>query len=285
MSNAWPVPAALSPRTPASLRPSHGRIQHGLFRHVFVPQVDDAVLGPHGEPGEDHAFDHQVRQFVEDHPVFEGPRFALVRIADHVLRPPRLTGHHFPFAARGKPGPAHPPQHAVLEFLQSMGRRGRRFGQGADGGVVFGRVVVRIAPETATHLGQRVGQSGGVAVDDPCHAIDLGERKRGQGHIVDGDGGGRVAAAQAGHLVDLHVVAPGQACGQLGLLGGTTRHGTDHVAAHLHRCGRRRSAAEVRVVTDQLFQPIQGHVVPLGNLAQHRVVQEPPVVMPREQLA
>src|SRR5262249_53555219 len=52
---------------------------------VFVAYIDDAFLSAHDEAAQDHALDHQVRNVIEDEPVLEGARLALVGIADDVL--------------------------------------------------------------------------------------------------------------------------------------------------------------------------------------------------------
>ena len=73
---------------------------------------------PVTRPADDHAFDHQVRQILQDEAIFDRARLALVGVADDVLFWPRLAPHERPFQFRRKSGAAHPAQVAGLQRCQ-----------------------------------------------------------------------------------------------------------------------------------------------------------------------
>ena len=79
-------------------------------QRVFVPDVDEAFLGADGLGADDHALEDGVGIGLEDGAVHEGPRVALVAVADEVFRRSLRPAGGLPLLARGEPGPAPAPE-------------------------------------------------------------------------------------------------------------------------------------------------------------------------------
>src|SRR5581483_9795524 len=63
---------------------------------ILTADVDVSDMGLHGQGGNHHALDYGVRIVFEDQPVFAGPGFALVAVAQHILGLWRLLGNERP---------------------------------------------------------------------------------------------------------------------------------------------------------------------------------------------
>ena len=76
-----------------------GLVQHANGIRVFRAHIDVALVGPHGEAGNDHALDQQEGVAFHQHTVGEGAGVALVGVAHHVLLPSPGVAHGAPLDA------------------------------------------------------------------------------------------------------------------------------------------------------------------------------------------
>src|ERR1035438_916895 len=60
---------------------------------TYFRSEDLSAARPHRQPADHYPFDHRVRIMLENQPVFARAGFALVAVAQHILRLGRLLGH------------------------------------------------------------------------------------------------------------------------------------------------------------------------------------------------
>ena len=101
-----------------------GRARFGerLFEAlVRVPDLAVRVVvadrDAHRVPGDDHAFDDDVRVVAQEIAILERAGLAFVRIAHEIFRAGVLLGHEAPFEARRKAGAAAPRSAEALTVL------------------------------------------------------------------------------------------------------------------------------------------------------------------------
>ncbi len=201
----------------------HGDLQVLDGQGVFGPDVDVGLGGPDGVAARHHALQEPVGVALAHRPVHEGPRIALVGVADHVLLVAGRGQGHLPFAARGETRPAPAPQSrgqdVVHHLLAGAGRE--RPVQGripAPGDVLVDGAEVQEA-RVGQHPALLEGQEGVLGqgpylgpglqplarevAQDPVHGHAARKKAFQQGvHLVGGDGG-EAHPRLAGHL-DVH---------------------------------------------------------------------------------
>ena len=236
-----------------------------MSARVFVPQVHDAARCPDDEARQHHPLDDEIGKVLQDYPVLEGSRLALVGVANHVLGGRLLGAHQLPLQARWKARASHPPEAALLEIGDQLQGRLVRIGLGerhpdslvrALGIPVWVDLPGPVRPELtlrsalADHLGQGVHVRGA------------------HGHSVDPHSRSSLAAPETRCLLDLHIVPVGERRPQpTGQPVGSGQVAA-HVAAHRHLDRRRRRGAEMRIERDQLLQAVLGHRESDGQLSQ-----------------
>ena len=92
---------------------------------VFGAHIDEAFAGPHSVGADDHPLDHQMRVALQERAVHEGPRVALVGIADDVLGLPAGCPHELPLAPSGEACTASSSQARIEDLLDDGLRRQR----------------------------------------------------------------------------------------------------------------------------------------------------------------
>ena len=92
------------------------------FRPVLVADVDDAAACPGEHTGHGHALDDEVRHGGEDTSILDGPWFALVRVADHVLFVPGCVAHSLPLDRRAETCASHATELGSPERGEDRGR-------------------------------------------------------------------------------------------------------------------------------------------------------------------
>ncbi len=107
-------------------------LQAVVSQVVFAADVDETFARPNGIGGDRHRLDDAVGVAFQDQPVFEGARFALVGVADHVLGLSGGGGNERPLASGGEAGPAAPLEPGSVDLGDHFrrGHLGHRFGQG-----------------------------------------------------------------------------------------------------------------------------------------------------------
>ena len=89
---------------------------------ILVAQIEKAPGRARGVGGDDHALDHGVGIVIEQRPILEAARFALVRVADNRLGVAVGFGHRLPLDAGGEARAAPSGQPAVAHVLQHVQR-------------------------------------------------------------------------------------------------------------------------------------------------------------------
>ncbi len=102
-------------------------------QRVLTPDVDPAVLGPGGEPGEGERLDDRERVVLHHHPVLERAGFRLVAVGHHVLGTTLFGGHRPPFHTGGEGGAAPAGQTGVGH--RGAHRLGPQLDRPLEGGV------------------------------------------------------------------------------------------------------------------------------------------------------
>src|SRR5258708_3670288 len=72
-----------------------------LLLLVFVTNVKVTALGARNQAGQNHALDYEMRHLGEDEAVFNGPRLALIGIANNVFFRRARMAHMLPLLVRG----------------------------------------------------------------------------------------------------------------------------------------------------------------------------------------
>ena len=244
-----------------------------------MAQVDDALIGAGHPAAQHHRLDHQVRQFLQDHAVLEGARFALVRVADHVLGIALGAGGEVPFHSGGKTRPSHAAQAGGLEsvhhFLAArfpIGR-GQQFSQ-----YPIARGLVRIG------VGGPAVWRGGFIRRERSVPGGIGpdlRRRAGNRHLVDRAGRRAVATAQAGHLLHLHAGQIPQGFGHLGAVPGASLHGAGDVPANLHLGGLPGRGAKHGIEPAQPFEVVKRRPGFQRERPQHLVGHRPVLLLQR----
>src|SRR3990172_2281605 len=227
---------------------------------VLVAEVDPAALGADHARGQAHALHDQVRQLLQEDAVLERSGLALVGVADDVLWRRRLLPDQFPLEPRLESRPAHSPEASGLErrdhLIRGLGPR------------LIGRE--RLATLSVRIHAPLAGRRGGLAVflGMPGHVGHAFGGDGADGDAIDHRGGGPVAAAEAGDLLDLHVLlaiekrldlrAPRLAAGEE----------AGDVAAECDLHAGRRRCPEMGVEGDDLLEAVERHAQPLGGVAQ-----------------
>src|SRR5581483_1892660 len=80
----------------ARIRVAQGFLHDDRQVAILAADVDVSDMGLHCEGGNHHALDYGVRIVFEDQPVFAGPGFALVAVAQNVFGLRRLLGNERP---------------------------------------------------------------------------------------------------------------------------------------------------------------------------------------------
>ncbi len=94
------------------------RLEHPDPPVVFAADVEVCGLDAHGVAGDDTSLDQQVRVDLEDPPVLEGARLALVAVHAQVLRQVGLLRHEGPLQTGGE---ARATAAAEVRFLHLVG--------------------------------------------------------------------------------------------------------------------------------------------------------------------
>src|ERR1019366_4654260 len=92
---------------------------------VFAAQIEHAFARADGEGAQRHALEYQVRLGGEQDAIVEGPGFAFVGIADHVVRLALGFAAGLPFQAGGEAGAATSAQIRRLELSNQPLRAAR----------------------------------------------------------------------------------------------------------------------------------------------------------------
>ena len=187
---------------------------HRVF--VFLAHVDDPVAGAHGDGGQDHAFDHLVRAFLDEGPVHEGARVPFVAVGHDELDGILVLVGCFevalgqarpvPFAPGGKARPAAPAQLRLGDLDDDVARLPGRiaaFAQDAVDGFVaaLGEIGLDLV---------RVGLGGELEHQAVLQLHEVGALAVGPGARPGGDAlfllrerlvGGAAQAHQAAHPV------------------------------------------------------------------------------------
>ncbi len=236
------------------------------LRRILVADEDEAALRAYAPCRERHPLEHEVRQVAQDLPILEGSGLALVGVADDEAGRRRLAGHERPLAAGRKAGAAHAPQPRLLEQRRERpALAGERRAKCAVALRLL-RVDLRLSPSAPRPLRRR----SPVLLDRSEQILAGSERENA---LADGGGGCGVAAPEAGHLAQLHVVATREQLAQPGAGGGSAGQGAGEVSAELHDDALRRSAAEVGVEGGEALQAVQRYSAPPGQLAQRRLAE------------
>ena len=100
------------------------RLAHPPNRQrILVANVEDALGRADGVRADDHPFDDAVRVGLQEHAVHEGPRVALVAVANEILRLSRGLADAPPLLARQEPRAAAPAQAAPANLVNDLFRR------------------------------------------------------------------------------------------------------------------------------------------------------------------
>ena len=198
---------------------------------VFSPDVEEALLAAGGQPGNGHGFDEEERIFLHEHPVLEGSRLRLVRVADQITD--RLGGagavDRLPFPPRGKGGPTPSHQLGIDNLANDP------LGTQVDG-----------PPQgLITPLGQMILQALGLeAADAPQHAqFGLALLRDAEGC---GDGRGLRFAVRPLHR------------GQEGVRRGRSQRAFPRLAAGRRDQGRRGALAEAEAGAPEPGELLRG---------------------------
>ena len=88
---------------PLCRRRNADRVLHGADRvRVFRADIDEALVGAHGDARNRHAFDQHEGITLHHHPVGKGPAVALVGVAADIFLVGLGIMHGFPLDARGE---------------------------------------------------------------------------------------------------------------------------------------------------------------------------------------
>ena len=116
-----------------------------------MPQKDDAGFRSDRQGGQKHSLDDQMREFFQDHSVFERARLALVSVADDIFCVGFLAPHEFPLSTGRKTGATHAAQFGIFQrfdtrFAQCLcARFSDVLTERANRAVTIFRLPVRIA--------------------------------------------------------------------------------------------------------------------------------------------
>src|SRR5271166_2284270 len=87
-----------------------------LFRlFVFVPDVNNAFARPRDQPRNNHSLDNEVWYVLQNKPVLNRSRLALIGVANDIFRAFRCVSNDFPFRACRKSSSAQTSKAARLE--------------------------------------------------------------------------------------------------------------------------------------------------------------------------
>ncbi|SBT05622.1 hypothetical protein ACCAA_260010 [Candidatus Accumulibacter aalborgensis] len=175
---------------------------------VLATQVDQTLARPDRYAGDAHAIEQQVGIAREQDAILEGPRFALVGVADHVTRRGFMAAGRpacrLPFDVRGKPRAAAAAQVGDLHFRQ------HRIGTACNGRLqCFSRWRLgsqhRVAAPDVVFddkiLARPVGQRG-LRPDQFADTVDPFGRHAGQRLAIDQQRRPLIAHAGAGRRID-----------------------------------------------------------------------------------
>ena len=89
----------------------HGKIP------VLAANVDVPALCAHSQSADHDTLDHRVRIVLENQPVFARAGFALIAVAQNILRLGRLLGHERPLHPGREARPPAPTQPRTLDLI------------------------------------------------------------------------------------------------------------------------------------------------------------------------
>ena len=98
----------------------------GAFNKL-APDVDVSQMHVIGVAGDDHAFEHLMRVFVDDLFVFERARLGFIGIADEINRLSALAIDEGPLQSAGKTGPSTTTQAGYPDFFAQLFRAAETF--------------------------------------------------------------------------------------------------------------------------------------------------------------
>ena len=247
---------------------------------VLVSDVDDATARAGRDAGDGHAFDDEVRRRVEDGPVLDRRRLALVGVADDVLLVSRSVADGLPLDGRPEPRAAEATQVRPLQGVEHAGDVAR-LEQAAKGAVAALAPSVGIGAELAqTRRSRRRGKRRPVL--HRGHHVAPGSFPEPEvGHVVEGERGCAIAAPEAGGRCHRHL---GRTTGPRGSLERAEQRGraaqtTRQVATHADVEGRRRLDAEVREEGGDAVETVDRHAE-LGSEGSERSLRDVTAVLP-----
>src|SRR5216683_514801 len=234
---------------PCSIATANLFAEDFFLQMVLVANIKDAALRAGHQPGDDHAFDQQMRQIGHDEAVLDGAGLAFVRVADNVFDRIGLFADEIPLHAGGKSGAAHAFQFGSLKLCEHVVPR-ERLNEFAHDAVFFA-VAIRIGfAHDACLFGMRLVhiiaayRAAGELLGMRCRDIR-------ENVIVDGNRGRMIAAAQAGDVPNLHIFRSriGEATLQIGAQFASAIEAAAHVRANANFGFGRRHEMKMGIKT------------------------------------
>jgi hypothetical protein len=210
---------------------------------------------------------------AEDEAIFNGAGLTFVGVADDVFDGIELLADEIPLHPSGKAGTAHAAQFGFFESGEDSVRiaRGEQVAQRA----VFLAVAVRIGGARDSRRLRVTRMQLFAAGSTTGELLDLVGGNVVENHVVDGDSGGAIAAAEATDIFQLHVLRTciGETAQQFRAQFAGTIQAAAHVGADVNFRSRRRRKMKMGVETGDTVELVERSLRALRQGFQFRLGQ------------